>query len=366
MSSAALGSARNPLVADLEHIFSQTCGLWEDLRGAHLFVTGGTGFFGCWLLESFVWACDRLKLGADLTVLTRSPEAFQAKAPHLAFHPAIHMVRGDVVSLTIPPGRYSHVIHGATEASAKLSRERPLVMLDTIVQGTRWTLEYARRCGASRFLLISSGAVYGAQPPAILRIPEGLEGGPDSTNLQSVYGEGKRLAELTASLYARTYGLECPIARCFAFVGPHLPLDAHFAIGNFIGDCLEGRAIEIRGDGTPRRSYLYAADLAVWLWTILLRGKSGRAYNVGSEHDLSIAELAATVASAVQAPGEIQIAQEAVPGAASERYVPDTARARGELGLQQWVSLDEGIRRTAAWHKRVGVAAAKPMEARAC
>jgi nucleoside-diphosphate-sugar epimerase len=355
----------NLLHSDLDHILTQTRGVWEDLRGAHLFVTGGTGFFGCWLLESFIWACDRLKLGADLTVLTRSPEAFQAKAPHLASHPAIHIVRGDVVSLSIPPGRYSHVIHGATEASAKLSRERPFVMLDTIVEGTRWTLEYARRSGAARFLLISSGAVYGAQPPAVSRIPEDFLGGPECTDPASVYGEGKRLAELTASLYAQAYGLDCLIARCFAFVGPHLPLDAHFAIGNFMGDCLDERAIEIRGDGTPRRSYLYAADLAIWLWTILLRGKSCRPYNVGSEHDLSIAELAATVASGMESPHEIRLAREAVPGAAPERYVPDTARARGELGLKQWIPLDESIRRTAAWHRRDRVPG-KPMEARAC
>lgn len=351
MSSETLPGGRNPLAADLDHVLAETRSLWEELRGAHLFVTGGTGFFGCWLLESFVWACDRLRLGADVTVLTRSPEAFCAKARHLANHPAIHLVRGNVLSLAIPQGQYSHVIHGATEASAKLSREQPLLMLESIVEGTNRTLKYARSCGAWRFLLVSSGAVYGPQPSGISHVTEEFQGGPDSTDPRSVYGEGKRLAEMTAVLYARTFGLECLIARCFAFAGPHLPLDAHFAIGNFMGDCLNRRPIEIRGDGTARRSYLYAADLAIWLWTILLRGESCRPYNVGSEQDLSIAQLAAVVAKAMESPAEIRVAQAAVEGAAPERYVPDTGRARRELGLKQWISLEDAIRRTAAWHR---------------
>jgi dTDP-glucose 4,6-dehydratase len=353
----------NPLAPDLDHILTHTEKVWPELRRKRLFVTGGTGFFGCWLLESFVWAVDHLRLGADLTVLTRSPEAFQLKAPHLASHPAIHLVRGDVRRMEIPRGEYSHVIHGATEASARMSREQPLLMLDTIVDGTRRTLEYARQCGAKRFLLLSSGAVYGTQPPGVPLVAEDFEAGPDCTDPRSVYAEGKRMAELSAVLYAHAFGLECLIARGFAFVGPHLPLDAHFAVGNFIGDCLNGRAIEIRGDGTSRRSYLYAADLAIWLWTILVSGQSCRPYNVGSDEGVSIAELARVVAQVTASRAGIRIARPALAGRPAERYVPDTSRARNELGLRQWVSLEQGIRRTAIWH---ALAAPREAEARAC
>ncbi|HMD72102.1 MAG TPA: NAD-dependent epimerase/dehydratase family protein [Bryobacteraceae bacterium] len=341
----------NLLADDLDRILAHTRDVWDNLRGARLFITGGTGFFGCWLLESFAWACDSLRLDATLTALTRSPEAFLRKAPHLASHPSIALIRGDVRSFGFPQGRFTHLIHGAAEASAALNRDQPLAMLDTIVEGARHALDFAVHCGASRFLMISSGAVYGAQPATVPRVPESHVGGPETTDPRSAYAEGKRLAELLGAVYSSRHGLECPIARPFAFTGPYLPLDAHFAIGNFIADCLSGRPIEIRGDGAPFRSYLYAADLAIWLWTILLRGQSCRAYNVGSEEAVSIADLASTVRGALGATQAVRIACQPRPGVPAERYVPDTARARAELGLEQLIPLDEAIRRTAAWHR---------------
>jgi dTDP-glucose 4,6-dehydratase len=340
----------NPLARDLKHVLEHTGEVWSHLQGARIFVTGGTGFFGCWLLESFAWACGHLSLDASLTVLTRSPDAFRRKAPHLAAHPAIHLLQGDIRSFPFPAGHFSHVIHGATKSSAVLNREQPLLMLDTIVNGTRRALDFAVAAQARRFLMIGSGAVYGPQPPEIDRVSETYGGGPDPTDPRSVYAEAKRLAELLCALYARIHGLACPIARCFTFVGPHVPLDAHFAIGNFMDDCLNRRPIEIRGDGTPYRSYLYAADLAIWLWTILIRGDSCRPYNVGSERELSIAELAATVAAELAPSTAIRVMGLPRPGRASERYVPDTGRARLELGLREWVSLEDAIRRTAEWH----------------
>ena len=335
----------NPLSQDLDHILSHTEGLWEELRGERIFITGGTGFIGCWLLESFAWANDKLALNASAMVLTRNYQAFQKKAPHLASHPSIKFHIGDVMNFDFPAGEYSHIIHAATSASAKLNNEDPLLMFDTIGEGTRHTLDFAIHCGAKKFLLTSSGAVYGKQPPEMTHIPEDYCGAPDPTDPNSAYGERKRAAELLCALYAKKFGIETKIARCFAFVGPYLPLDIHYAIGNFIRDGLNGGPIVVKGDGEPYRSYLYAADLAIWLWTILFRGAPCCPYNVGSEEEITIAELAHTVAQCFQKPIEVRIAKTPDPGKAAERYVPSTNRA-ALLGLSSTINLNQAISKT--------------------
>jgi dTDP-glucose 4,6-dehydratase len=338
------------LAPDLDHVINHMAPLRGNLEGARIFITGGTGFIGCWFLESLAWANDRLHLGAEALVLTRNPEAFARKAPHLMRRPDIHFMAGDVRDFAFPAGRFTHVIHAATEASATLNADHPEIMLDTTIAGTRRALDFAVKSGAKQFLLTSSGAVYGTQPSSMTHMPEDYQGGPDISNTESAYHEGKRVSELLCAIYARQHGLEVKLTRIYALVGPYLQLDIHFAMGNFIRDALAGGPIKINGDGTPYRSYLYAADLAIWLWTILVRGASNRAYNVGSHRDVTIAELAQAVSRALPGNVPIVIAKKPVPGQPPARYVPDTSRAERELGLQQWVGLEDAIQRTARWY----------------
>ena len=335
-----------------------TSGLWEELRGERIFITGGTGFFGCWLLESFSRANKELGLNARATALTRDAKAFARKAPHLAAEGAISLLEGDVRSFDFPREQHAFVIHAATDSGGKQSESGPLDLALTIADGTRRVLEFARGQGSRKLLLTSSGAVYGRQPSEIVHLPETYSGGPDPLLPSSGYGEGKRFAEqlcaAASSDRLESEGarpeLECKIARCFAFVGPHLPLDAHFAIGNFIRDAMEGRPIRIAGDGTPCRSYLYAADLAIWLWTLLFRAPALRAFNVGSEKSISIADLARATADALRPGLEIVVAGKPDASGPVARYVPSTQRAREELGLKTFIELKEAIRKTAAWH----------------
>lgn len=336
---------------DLELIQARTSSLWDEVRGQRLFLTGGTGFFGCWLVESFCHANRLLGLGAEITILTRNPNAFTEKCPHLATDPAVVLHAGDVRSFTFPAGEFAYVIHAATEARARQAAEAPLEMLSTMVAGTERTLEFASTHGTRKLLFTSSGAVYGAQPGDLTHVSETYGGAPDPLNPGNVYAEGKRLSELLCAIFQEKSGVECKIARCWAFCGPHLPLNEHFAIGNFIGDVLAGKPIQIKGDGTPRRSYLYAADLAVWLWTILFRAPVLMPINVGSSHDVSIFELAQTVAATLNPKTEIHVARKPAPGATPARYVPCVDRAEQILGLHETVSLEDSIYRTAEWNR---------------
>jgi dTDP-glucose 4,6-dehydratase len=340
-------TAEPPLPAsDIEHILAHTGGIWEDLRGGRLFVTGGTGVFGTWLLESLAAADEVHGLGVRAVVLTRDPDAFLRRRPHLAGRAALDFLAGDVRSFTPPGGAFSHLIHAAT-ASSHPEGVAHVEMFETIFEGIRHALEFARRAGVRKFLFTSSGAVYGRHPRASGEIAEDDRGGPDPIDPASSYDEGKRAAELMCALAHQAHGIATKVARCFAIVGPLVPIDAHFAIGNFLRDGLAGGPIRVGGDGTPHRSYLHTADLMVWLWTILVAGRPGRAYNVGSDRAITIAELARMIADRFGT--DVRVARAAVPGRPAQRYVPSIRRAREELGLDVRIDLDEAIERTLRW-----------------
>lgn len=334
---------------DLELVLTHTRPHWEQLRGGRIFVTGATGFFGVWLLETFAHANASLKLGASLVGLSRDPESFYAKVPHLVGESSITLHQGDVRDFVFPEGAFTHVIHAGTTSSAPVP---PAEMLDTIIRGTRHTLDFAVASGAKRLLFVSSGAVYGKQPADMTHIPEAYAGAPDPIDPNSAYGEGKRVGELFCSIAHKEHGLEATIARCFAFVGPHLPLDAHFAIGNFIRDALKGKPIQVK-DGTPYRSYLYAADLTVWLWMILFKGAACHPYNVGSDQEITISQLAESVASTLGGSMHSLAPSTSDFNHPPSQYVPSSARARTELGLTPRIEREKAIQKTADWWRSV-------------
>lgn len=331
------------------HVFRKVFPLWQDLAGASIFITGGTGFFGKWLLESLLFARRTLALGCRVTVLSRNPEGFADSCPHLAGSDGVSLVRGDVRDFPFPEGEFPYVIHGAADVSA---HRPPLELFSACLDGTTRVLDFARRASCSRFLLVSSGAVYGRQPEEVAAVCEGHPGGPDPLLPASAYGEGKRCAEWLAAACGREYGFDVTVARCFAFVGPYLPLDGHYAVGNFIRDAAAGKEIVIKGDGTPVRSYLYAADLAVWLWSILLRGRAGEAYNVGGEQSVTLAELARRVAALARTGKGTAILTPPRGVRRVERYLPDVGKARRDLGLRDWIPLDDALEKTLRWAKR--------------
>lgn len=338
---------RHDLIAeDVQSVTDTLRPLDRALEGRRFFLTGGTGFFGKWLLHSFLILRKTCGLDISMTVLSRNPEGFLVTNPDFRRQAGLTFIEGDVRTFIfnrLPS--FDFVIHGATAASTTLEQENPGEMFSVITEGMRHVLEFTRRCSAKRMLFISSGAVYGPQPSTLSHTPETYEGTPTTA-----YGKGKKISEQMC-LGASDGRFECMIARPFAFVGPYLPLDTHFAIGNFIRDCLADRPIVIKGDGTPLRSYLYAADLAEWLWTILLKGENGRSYNVGSDEALSIRELAYKVRTCAVTDNPITVLGTPNPKMSPSRYVPSIERAKAELGLILRCPLDEAIRRTLAWHR---------------
>lgn len=294
-----------------------------------LFITGGTGFFGKSMLDYRLRHPEWPWAKAEWVVLSRSPEQFKTANPALASQPGILFVAGDVRDFAFPEGHFDAIIHAATSAVATMSDDE---MTSVILDGTKHVTEFAMAAGCRKVLFTSSGAVYGPRTA-----PASEE---DDCRPVTAYGKGK----LEAEKILIESELEAKIARCFAFVGPHLNRNIHYAIGNFIQDCLDGKPIVINGDGTPLRSYLYADDLVEWLFAILQRGESGRPYNVGSDHAVSIRELAETVRDAMGSKSEIVVKGTPKVGEEPSVYVPSIERACSELGLEVKVSLEDAIK----------------------
>lgn len=335
---------------DLEHVWAHLGSCFDELNHAKLFITGGTGFFGCWLLESLIFAKKEFNLDIEIGILTRDIQRIQNKCPHFFNIKNLHFYEGDIRDFSFPWRKYTHLIHAATPASARLNEQQPLEMYDTIFQGTRHVLDFAKVAQIKKMLFVSSGAVYGKQPDHISNLNENDMGAIDSLSMSSAYGLGKLMAEHISGIFSRTLNVDLKIARCFAFVGPYLPLDTHFAIGNFIKNVLEQDDVRIQGDGRPLRSYLYATDLVISLLKILCDGKPMGVYNVGSEQAISIKDLADLVNHQYHGQAKVIVRDLPLEGQAIPKYIPSTQKIQKELGINQYISLQAAIQKTINWN----------------
>jgi nucleoside-diphosphate-sugar epimerase len=308
----------------------------EELTGRHLFLTGGTGTVGRTLLD---WLA-RCPGPFTATLLTRNAGAFRRDHPAQADLPWLRLVEGSLRALPSLPDGVTDVIHAAADTHLGHGRA---AWVEQIAGGTAALLDAARGAGAGRFLLVSSGAVYGPQPADLPAIPEDYRGAPDPLLPGSTYGQAKRVAEQLCTIAHHEHGLPTVIARLFAFGSRHIPRDGRYALGDFVRDALApgGAPIRVAGDGRAMRSYLSGDDTAHALVTALLRGEPGSAYNVGSDQALTVGELATRIRDRLSPGRAVAVAGAAGDGQRS-RYVPDTARI-GALGAARRSDLDRVI-----------------------
>lgn len=334
---------------DMAEIVDRASDDLKTVTDGPLVLTGSTGFVGTWLTLSFLEAKRKLGSRGDLILVSRNPLGQRRLLEEAGYGSGYTTISSDVRLLSpnsVPEG--ARFIHAATPARASLNNSRPLEMLNIIVDGQKNLLEVAHATGTKGFLFLSSGAVYGKQPVDLEGFSEDWSGAPSVVDPQNAYHEGKRVAELMGNLYQSSLNLPFVTARLFAFLAPFLPLDEHFAAGNFIGDAVVGRDISIQSGGGSIRSYQYGTDMSVWLWAILARGESGHAYNVGSDQSVTILELARQVAafcdmnSAIKVQGKDNVDN-------VSRYVPALTKADSHLQLTTLVTLSDAIARTVRW-----------------
>lgn len=326
--------------------------LEDDFRarsGAHWFITGATGLLGKWLLEVLLESNKRFNTMFKVTALSRVPEGFKNTMPHLASNRSLHWIQGDAATFTFPNEPIDLMIHAAAEVQ-NFKSELPSKVVNKQLEATEHFINLCCQNPKAKALFTSSGAVYGQIPSDMIHVPESYLGAPDVSKPNAAYGEAKRVSELMFHSAHLEFGLDFKISRTFALVGAHLPLESHFAIGNFIGQALQNKPILISGDGTATRSYLHMAEHTVWLHKILFHGTPSRAYNVGSNDSRSILEIAQTV-SAEFASSKVEVAKIAQANQEISRYVPSIERIKNELNLEVEIPLSQAIQRTIQWWK---------------
>lgn len=310
---------------------------------ASLLIIGGSGFFGKSILDAFQrgvlnrWNID------NVIAVARSAERLRLEAPHL-ISPRVELHSVDIATAdTLPPADF--VIHAAASTDVSRYHSQPLAERQNILGGT---LNYCRMAKkfhvGSKIVYVSSGAVYGSQPPDLDRITEDYAAGSldELPAGKRDYASAKRDAEEAVRQLGQC-GLSVSIARCFAFVGSWLPLDQHFAIGNFIGDGLRGRPILVKAQNCVYRSYMYVDDLVEWLMTIGAHAQpQSPIYNVGSDEAVLMGELAGLVSCEFGVPAHVP----PVTDAKADRYVPSIEKAKQELGVILRYDLRSAIRAT--------------------
>jgi dTDP-glucose 4,6-dehydratase len=310
---------------------------------ATLLIIGGTGFFGKSILDSFqrgllqTWSIDHV------IVMARNVEGLKDKAPSLIVG-KVTLISADISKMDYLP-QAEFVIHAAASSVASNYLKSPLMERSNILSGV---LNYCKLAKIfhqhSKILYVSSGAVYGTQSPELEMISEGYKfANPDDIpEGKRDYACAKRDAE-KVFMGMGSSGLNVSVARCFSFVGPWLPLNQHFAIGNFIADGLAGREIEVLAKHRVYRSYMYADELVEWLMTIAsASNQTCPIWNVGSEESILIDDLAQVVGCNFGlAPTESHYIVDKI-----DRYVPSTRKIQRELGIVMKMNLITAITKT--------------------
>ena len=316
----------------------------KSLEKQSVLITGATGFVGRNLLESLT-KTESYKSGSlKLTCVTRDANKLFSQWP--TEKSKLKVLEWDIRKpLTEQQPEFDYVFHLAGENRTIHDSQQAKVVLDTSILGTQNLLRATatEKINTPKIIIASSGAVYETSQNRKRDFQEPSEISEKFIEGDDPYRSGKSRVESICKQFLHESTSQIMIARMFTFVGPHLPLNANFAIGNFFQDCLLNRAITINSDGKSIRSYQFSTDMVNWLVTILINGKNANIYNVGSSEQISIVDLANRICKILENKHGVKILGDQSPDPVSSFYVPNIKKAERELGLTNSFSLDESL-----------------------
>ena len=323
------------LEEDINEIYESSSSVWQDLKCADILVMGGTGFVGKWIVASMGYAINQGN-NIKITVISRHPKDNYKDFTSASF--PIDWVESDLSKQTeLNLEKFTHIINAATPSSALTGSIEPRYVFESISGGNDLILT-SKTNPKLRYVHLSSGAV-----TALESLEQSYEKDFCADNhlqtLPSAYSHGKRFAEEAINKARQEYNLNAQSLRLYAFAGPGLPTDQHYAAGNFMRDGMRNLPIEIKGNPHTKRSYMYPADLTRHILNSLV-SREVTTREVGSKEIISIGGLARVIS-------ENTNNSIVTKGDATKPYSVYLPRTRGLLS--ETISLEESIQRWREW-----------------
>jgi dTDP-glucose 4,6-dehydratase len=306
-----------------------------------IIVSGAAGFIGSHF-------CDRLlREGHSVIALDNFSTGRPQNLEHLASEPRFDFVEWDIVKPFSIDGPADAVVNMASPASPRDYLEHPIETLEVGSIGNQHMLELAVIKGA-RFLLTSTSECYG--DPLVHPQPETYWGHVNPIGPRSCYDESKRFAEAITMAYFRKLALRTNIARIFNTYGPRMKLDDGRVVPALVDQALRGAPLTVFGDGQQTRSFCYVSDLVDGLYRLMLSDER-EPVNLGNPHEMTILQFAERIRSITGSQSEIVF--HPLPQDDPKQRQPDITKARTLLGWEPLVSLEEGLKHTLEYFRRL-------------
>ena len=343
---------RNPVIMeDVAFIATQNLD-WGILRGKTVLISGAAGFLASYLVETLLYLNEAQRLGVKVVGLVRNLKKARERFESYDHLDALRLIPQDVCKNLVYPGNVHYVIHAASQASPKLFRVDPVGTILPNTVGTKNLLDLCVEKKVSGFMFFSTTGVYGHVSPSSYPIPENCFGSIDPTDLASCYIESKRMGENMCVAWMHQHGVPIKIVRPSITYGPGISLDDGRSFADFISNILSRKDIILYSEGMVLRNYCYIADAVVGFFKVLLEGATGEAYNVASEDEISVFNLATTLVKDIFPELHLKVLR---GKDTSKDYLrmdfPRTATDVSKLkslGWQSHFSLKDGFRRTVA------------------
>lgn len=305
-------------------------------------LAGGSGFLGSHLAEEL---CEK---GYEIIILDNLSSGLMDNLKNISHR--ITFIHGDVIDFKTSE-KFDYVINFASNASRSEWEKYPVEVALTNSLGSKNLIEIALKSNAL-YIYASSSEVYG--DPTVVPTPEDYKGSVSTTGTRSAYDEGKRFGDALAKAYEREFGLRNIIIRFFNTYGPRMRGGDFYGrvVDRFVKQAIKGEPITIYGDGSQTRSFTYVSDAVNAITLLMENGEIGSVYNVGSDQEIKILELAKLVKKTLSSPSILTFMP--LPEHDPKRRAADISKIR-KLGYNPKVDLQTGIKNMGSYIENMEV-----------